>query len=114
MGNVAACTRGKLWARDNQYMLRRSPVQEDVNTRALDTEVCKKLFVVLFQKFWHGINFTVSILALCNNTQISKPAPTEENATKRNWFRENSNFKRIQGKAIGVKDPFILCFPINP
>ena len=69
MENVAACTRCKLWARCNQYMLRRSPVQEDVNTRALDTEVYKKFFMALFQKFRHGINFTASVLALYTNTQ---------------------------------------------
>jgi len=50
-------------------MLRRSPVQEDVNTRALDTEVYKKFFMALFQKFRHGINFTASVLALYTNTQ---------------------------------------------
>ena len=65
-------------------MLRRSPLQEDVNTRALDTEVCKKFFMALFQKFRHGINFTGSVLALYNNTQISQKSPTENNATKRN------------------------------
>ena len=74
----------KLLAGCNQLFLRRSSEQQDVNTRELDTKVCTEIFVALFQKFRHGMNFTVSILALYNNTQTDQKSPTEDKVTKRN------------------------------
>jgi hypothetical protein len=91
MENVAVCTGYKVWARSNQYIIRRSPMQ-DVSTRALHTEVCKKNFVIFFQKFRHGINFTVSILALYNKTQNIKKSSTEDDAIKQTLNIENPNF----------------------
>jgi len=50
MENVAVCTRCKVWARCDQYMLRRSPLQEDGNARALDTRSVHNIFHGFFPR----------------------------------------------------------------